>query len=279
MRSGKRLLPVLAFALTILVAVPYGSASPPPEDTPDRPHSDNMRLVGASLAPGAVTGPPPTGPGTVPWDTRNTDLAFWGDRVIQGRYDGFRIVDVSNPKKPEEIARFACVSPQGDVGVYKNLVFRSVDSPQRTDQCTDTAQSGNPTGADCAPATSPCTGFEGIQIFDIKNLNDIQLIASVPLDCGSHTHTVVPDKKNDRVLIYNSVSGTGNQANPGKYGNQCSGDPFGREDIVEVPLDDPASASVIGAFELGQLADGTPMDGCHDMGVILGKVMKAACAG
>jgi hypothetical protein len=280
MRPGKRfLLPVLALALTIAVAVPLGAASPPPEDTADRPHSKNMRLVGASLAPGAVTGPPPAGPGTVPWDTRNTDLAFWGDRVIQGRYDGFRVVDVSKPKKPVELARFACVSPQGDVGVYKNLVFRSVDSPQRTDQCTDTSQGGSPTGADCAPAPSPCTGFEGIQIFDIGNLGDIEHVASVPLDCGSHTHTVVPDRKNDRVLIYNSVSGTGMQANPGKYGNRCPGEPFNREDIVEVPLDDPASASVIGSFSLGQLDDGEPMDGCHDMGVILGKVMKAACAG
>ena len=57
MRSGTRLLPVLALALTIAVAVPLGAASPPPEDTADRPHSENMRLVGASLAPGAVTGP------------------------------------------------------------------------------------------------------------------------------------------------------------------------------------------------------------------------------
>ena len=132
------------------------------------------------------------------------------------------------------------MSPQGDVGVYKNLVFRSVDSPQRTDTCTTASQSGSPTGADCAPAPSPCTGFEGIQIFDIRNLNNIRHIASVPLDCGSHTHTVVPDEAEDRVLIYNSVSGTGLQANPGKYGNRCPGEPFGREDIVEVPLDDPA---------------------------------------
>ena len=60
-------------------------------------------------------------------DTRNTDLAFWGKRVIQGRYDGFRIVDISNLKKPQELAYFQCVSPQGDIGVYGNLVFRSVD--------------------------------------------------------------------------------------------------------------------------------------------------------
>ena len=80
------------------------------------------------------------------------------------------------------------------MGVYRNLVFRSVDSPQRTDWCTEQSQSGNPTGADCAPAPSPCTGFEGIQIFDISDLDDIELVKSVPLDCGSHTHTVVPDR-------------------------------------------------------------------------------------
>jgi hypothetical protein len=131
---------------------------------------------------------------------------------------------------------------------------------------------------DCAPATFPCTGFEGIQIFDIANLNDIELIASVPLDCGSHTHTVVPDPENDRVLIYNSVSGNTLQPNPGKYGNRCPGPPFNREDIVEVPLDDPASAHLLGSFDLGE-HEGEPVQICHDFGVILGNVNRGACAG
>ena len=240
-----------------------------------------MHLLGSSLRAGAVTGPPPVGPGTVPWDTRNTDLAFWGDRVIQGRYDGFRVIDIKAPGNPRELAFFTCVSPQGDVGVYGNLVFRSVDSPQVTDGCTAEAQNGNPTGAACAPAPSPCTGFEGIQIFDISNLADIELVKSVALDCGSHTHTVVPDPANDRVLIYNSVSGTGLQANPGKYGNRCPGPPFAREDIVEVPLSDPTDATVIGRFMLGQMPapDNRLITACHDMGVILGSVNRAACAG
>ena len=228
-----------------------------------------------------MPGPPPVGPGDVPWDTRNTDLAFWGKTVIQGRYDGFRVIDIKAPGNPKELAFFRCVSAQGDVGVYGNLVFRSVDSPQLTDRCTAVSQSGNPTGAACAPAPSPCTGFEGIQIFDISNLNDIRLVKSVPLDCGSHTHTVVPDPANDRVLIYNSPSGAGLQANPGKYGNRCPGTPFNREDIVEVPLSDPASASVIGSFSLGQMPapDNRLINTCHDMGVILGSVKRAACAG
>jgi hypothetical protein len=278
MRSGKRfVLPVLALVLAFAaVAVPTGGAVPP-DDTADRPHSQNMHLIGSSLRAGAVTGPPPVGPGTVPWDTRNTDLAFWGKTAIQGRYDGFRVIDIRAPGNPKELAYFTCVSPQGDVGVYGDLVFRSVDSPQRTDQCAAEAQSGSPT--DCTPVPAPCTGFEGIQIFDIGDLSAIELVASVPLDCGSHTHTVVPDEENGRVLIYNSVSGTGLQTNPGKYGNRCPGEPFNREDIVEVPLDDPGSASVIGSFALGQLDDGTMMDGCHDMGVILGNVNRAACAG
>jgi hypothetical protein len=272
---------VLALVLVIATSVVYAAAAAPPGDTPDRPHSQNMHLLGASLRPGAVIGPPPVGPGDVPWDTRNTDLAFWGKTVIQGRYDGFRVIDIAAPGNPREQAHFMCVSPQGDVGVYGNLVFRSVDSPQVTDRCSNVAQSGNPTGADCAPATSPCTGFEGIQIFDISDLSDIQLVKSVALDCGSHTHTVVPDPAKNRVLIYNSVSGAGLQSNPGKYGNRCPGAPFNREDIVEVPLNNPASASVIGSFSLGQMPapDGRIINTCHDMGVVLGSVKRAACAG
>ncbi|MGH3022500.1 MAG: hypothetical protein ACRDNI_02485, partial [Gaiellaceae bacterium] len=280
MRPRKRsVLPALAFVLALSFAVvPYSGATVPPVDPPG-PHSDNMHLMGASLAPGAVTGPPPVGPGTVPWDTRNTDLAFWGKTVIQGRYDGFRVIDVRSQRKPKELARFACVSPQGDVGVYGDLVFRSVDSQQETDQCTAESQSGAPDdAAECAPAPFPCTGFEGIQIFDIGDLKNIELVASVPLDCGSHTHTVVPDPEDGRVLIYNSVSGNGLHANPGKYGNRCPGPPFNREDIVEVPLSDPASASVLGSFDLGE-HEGAPVEICHDFGVILGDVNRGACAG
>lgn len=46
-------------------------------------------------------------------------------------------------------------------------MFRSVDSPQITNQCTAVSQSGNPTGADCAPAASPCFIAEAlVQAFE-----------------------------------------------------------------------------------------------------------------
>src|ERR687896_2560848 len=116
MRPRRPALLVLGFIVTIAAAVSYAAAATPLLDTPDRPHSQNMHVLGASLRAGAVTGPPPVGPGDVPWDTRNTDLAFWGDTAIQGRYDGFRVIDASEPGTPTETAFFSCVSPQGDVG-------------------------------------------------------------------------------------------------------------------------------------------------------------------
>jgi hypothetical protein len=76
------------------------------------------------------------------------------------------------------------------------------------------------------------------------------------LGCGSHTATGVPDLENDRLLVYNSSSA----------GGIC--DFF---EIIEVPLDDPGSASVINRVDA--------MHTCHDIGVILGDVNRAACAG
>jgi hypothetical protein len=74
--------------------------------------------------------------------------------------------------------------------------------------------------------------------------------------CGSHTATGVPDLENDRLLVYNSSSA----------GGTC--DFF---EIVEVPLDDPASASKLTSVD--------SMHTCHDIGVILGDAMRLACAG
>jgi hypothetical protein len=244
---------VLVLASLVLVGLPHTASSQHRFD----PHSQNMHALGESLRPGSNTDP-------VGWDTRNSDIAFWGDRVIQGRYDGFRVVDISAPGNPRELAYFQCVSDQGDVGVWGNLVFRSVNSGTATDECRPFRQ-------------ALTDGWEGIQIFDISDLSDIRHIASVPLDCGSHTHTVVPDLTNRRVLIYNSTSQSSDQA-PGPFPNQCS-HPFNRFDIVEVSLDSPQDARVIGSASLGVGHDGTPIEFCHDIGVILGNVNKAACAG
>jgi hypothetical protein len=66
----------------------------------------------------------------------------------------------------------------------------------------------------------------------------------------------VPDRRNDRLLVYNSSSA----------GGIC--DFF---EIIEVPLDDPEDAQLIRRVD--------SMHTCHDIGVILGDARRAACAG
>jgi hypothetical protein len=114
----------------------------------------------------------------------NSDLAFWGKRAFQGTYEGFRIVDVSDPENPIEVKNYAECSPgttqgnQGDVIVWETILVRSWNSP--------------------ATATSTCDGelmgqgFEGLNVFDISNPANPDLIASVPLDGLPNLVTVDP---------------------------------------------------------------------------------------
>jgi hypothetical protein len=107
-------------------------------------------------------------------------------------------------------------------------------------------------------------GFEGLHVFDISDRRNPVLVAEIPLACGSHTASAVPDRRNDRLLVYSSPSAhSDTNRNP-----PATCDWF---DIVEVPLDDPGGAQFLRA----EPADHT----CHDVGVILGNVRRAACAG
>jgi hypothetical protein len=86
-------------------------------------------------------------------------------------------------------------------------------------------------------------------------------VAAVPTECGSHTATVAPDLRHDRLIVYNNVS------------SGCDW-----IDIMEVPLSDPSASRLIGQEPLeGPVTPGVA-PGCHDMGVILGRANLAACA-
>ncbi len=45
-----------------------------------------------------------------------------------------------------------------------------------------------------------------MHVFDVSNLQDPDLVASVETECGSHTATAVPDPANNRLLVYNTPS-------------------------------------------------------------------------
>lgn len=239
-RHSARVLTLVA--LTIL-ALPLTAGAGHGDD----PRSRNLHPLGDAPRPAVFAA-----------GNANTDLAFWGKLAFQGSYDGFRIVNIAAPGNPKEVVQVHCNGNQGDVSVWENLLFRSVDRPQTTDRCDS---------VNTAPGVP---GFEGIQIFDISDPENPQLIKTVPVDCGSHTQTLVPDLRFNRVLLYVSSSGPA-FFGPSPFGNNCQ--PVHRKFIiVEVPLFDPTSASVIG--------QGTRVgsNSCHDIAVFTA-INRAVCAG
>jgi hypothetical protein len=202
-----------------------------------------------------------------------TDAAFQGTVAYQGTWiGGFRTIDISEPEEPEVLAEVDCGIEQGDVGVYGDLVFRSIDAPVPADTVAET----------CTDEFADGAGFEGLQIFRLDSpatASADDLVAAVATDCGSHTHTVVPDPENGRVLIYvaNSAVGPEYDADDTVWGHQCS-EPHNKFQIVEVPLDAPEDAAVIADVPLGLDPAGAHTS-CHDIGVLLnGDTKRALCA-
>jgi hypothetical protein len=191
-----------------------------------------------------------------------TDLAFWGKTAYQGTWiGGFRTINIAPHGNLKVLAEVDCGVEQGDIGVYRNLVFRSIDLPVVAETPEET----------CTDEFADDAGFEGLQIFEVDNprrASADDLVTAVATDCGSHTHTVVPDPANNRVLIY--VANTAVAPTYGTdpiWGHQCS-EPHNKFQIVEVPLDHPEDASVIADVPLG-LDPAETHTSCHDIGVLM----------
>jgi hypothetical protein len=168
-----------------------------------------------------------------PTEVTQTYLAFRDNLAFVGASDGFRILDISNPKKPVELSHTVCNGAQGHLSVWGNLLFRSVDAPQSSTDC------------DSSNVTASTPGhFEGIQVFDISDLTAPQRIHSIHTDCGAATHALVPDPLNHRVFLYVSSYPLGGAS----LGPNCAslevGDGHSRISIVEVPLENPQAATV-----------------------------------
>ena len=203
--------------------------------------SDNMRFVGFSERQSGEGG----------LSNINSDLAFQGARVYQGTFPGFRIVDISDPSEPEQLVNYTdCRHPsgQGDVVIYGDILVRSWDSA---------SANGMPAGGWPCGDTLVQAGEEGLHVIDVSDPAQPDVETFIDLPCGSHTATAVPDLENDRLIIYSSASS-----------GACDG-----IDVIEIPLDDPSQASY---DHFDPAAD---LIACHDTAVILGDVLRAACAG
>ena len=244
------LLSVLALAFTVRA------------DHGTRPHTPNLHTLGDSVHLATFADEPAQ-------RHTNADLAFWGDIIFHGNYDGFRILKGS-PGNPKEISWTRCNGDQGDIVVWGDILVRAWNAPAPPDD----PGTPEPENRFCDGEPVP-VGFEGMHIFDVSNLENPRLIGEVELSavadradsvgCGSHTLTLVPDLDDNRVLIYSHTSG-GSSELPGPE-QACDW-----IDIITIPLDDPAGAAFLRR---------EPIQGghaAHDSGVILGSVNMLAVA-
>jgi hypothetical protein len=172
----------------------------------------------------------------------NSDLAFKGTLVFQGGYNGIQIWDIANPANPTLKLGFKCPGGQGDVSVYGNLLFHSVEERSGRLDC----------GTQGAPDSVSTERFLGVRIFDISDITAPKPIAAIQSCRGSHTHTLVT-KPGETKKIWVYISGTSDARSPRELAG-CSPkgpkeDPntsYFRIDVIEVPLDAPQNARIVG---------------------------------
>ncbi|MGW2946216.1 LVIVD repeat-containing protein [Streptomyces sp. NPDC001226] len=204
----------------------------------------------------------------------NSDLAFQGKYAFAGNYDGFRVFDISNPRSPKTVAQVLCPGSQNDVSVSGDLLFLSTDSSRSDSSCNSTTQ-----------PTTEKSSWEGMKVFDISDKTNPKYVAAVETACGSHTHSLVPERKN--VYIYVS-SYSPNAAFP-----DCQ-PPHDGISVIKVPRNAPEKAAVVDFPVLfpGEGPDGggnpgaptnpgvSKTTGCHDITVLQSQDLAAgACMG
>ena len=230
---------------------------------------------------------------STPGDRRltNSDLAFIGNYVIQGNYSGYQVWDISNPRKPALRTAYVCPGSQGDVSVYRNLMFMSAEDMRGRVDC----------GMQGVSDSVSKERLRGIRIFDITDIRQPKLITSVQTCRGSHTHTVVTDP-NDAANVYVYVSGSAPVRSPseleGCSGRQIDEDPntaLFRIEVIRVPVAAPQEARIVSSPRIfsdlkpvmthtdtgaAPLRQGRTTTQCHDITAYPAiRLAGGACAG
>jgi LVIVD repeat-containing protein len=195
----------------------------------------NMRMLSTT---------PPTGKAL---GATHSDLAFSGNLVIMGNYNGFEIFDVSNPSKPVLMQTYLCPASQNDVSVYRNLLFMSSEATNSRTDC----------GFEGVPEPVSKLRVRGIRVFDIADVKRPKLVTTVQTCRGSHTHTVVPKLGDDtNVFIY--VSGTAGVRSADEVPGCMDGgvdDPNTarfRLEVIKVPMKAPVTAAIVSSPRIFQ---------------------------
>jgi hypothetical protein len=189
----------------------------------------NLRLLSTSPEQGKFVG------------STNSDLAFLGNNVIQGNYNGYQIWDISNPRMPTLKVGNYCPASQSDVSVYRNLLFVSAEGNTGRIDCGDQG----------VKDTVSTERIRGVRIFDISDIAHPRNITNVQTCRGSHTHTVVVDPK-DAENVYVYVSGSAPVRPSTELAGCSDADPAAdpnsakfRIEVIKVPLAHPEQAAIV----------------------------------
>ena len=269
-------------------ASPAGDPTAPEKDPTGRSNEDDQP---AKPAPE----PPPAASRSSGLNFANSDLAFKGEHLFAGNFNGFNTYDIEDPKHARLIASVVCPGGQGDVSVYGNLLIMSVEQTRGRVDCG--------TGGVEAPVSGE--RFRGVRVFDITDVRKPRQVAAVQTCRGSHTHTLVTDPK-DKDNLYVYGSGTSTVRSGDELAGCSSANPKDDPntalfsiDVIQVPLaapeksrivnrprifSDPATGAIAGLNPGGSQGPGAQparvTNQCHDITVFpeLG-LAAGACAG
>jgi hypothetical protein len=221
-------------------------------------------------------------------------MAFAGNTLVAGSYHGFNVYDLQDNGIPELLSSVVCPGGQGDVSIVGNLLIMSAQETRGRLDC----------GLQGISEDVSDERFRGLRIFDISDLESPVQVGAVQTCRGSHTHSVVSGPGDDgKIVVYNSgTSSIRDRDEMETCFDDSPGDPrtaLFRIDVIEIPVDDPASARIVhsptvfadeetgalaGLWRGGDHGDETqetrPTDQCHDITVFPSKNIAAgACSG
>jgi hypothetical protein len=306
MRRFTRLL-AAGVSVLCLAAVPATAMADPDED---HSHHDDIPIPDPSL--------PNFGPGVEGFNllgvskkdaTTNSDLAFYGDYAYAGNYDGFRILNIRNPARPRLVADVRCRAVQSDLTVFeadngRRYLLQSIDRAVTSPDCSAVDTATVMEDELGSQRTRARFGYEGLRMFDVTDANNPRYVRFFQTECGSHTHTLVPDRRNGMVHAYIASYPLGSGITP-EVDRQAAGNlfcdaPHQKISIVSIPLSDPESGSVRteplssdstpydpdGPFDPDGHEGGGPVGSnpafiaCHDHQAFLPRnIMIGSCAG
>lgn len=250
-----------------------------PKPTGFAPDEEAIKAYDAMPAPAPGTRPAPIR-GPQPFGTTNSDLAFAGNHLFVGNYNGVNFYDISDPAKLKLITSMVCPGGQGDVSVYGHLLFMSVEAANGRLDCgtqgfpappsatpapnpdpgaVGSLPGATPEGAPGAPRVRPARApdpaspdrIKGIRIFDISDITHPRQIKDVQTCRGSHTHTLVVDPK-DKDDVYVYISGSAGVRPAEELAGCSAGDPSQDPTtalytivVIKVPLAHPEDAKVV----------------------------------